>query len=55
MTQEEAKIIAEIAATANGGCSHCAEDLCDKLKHDFPDFDWHVLAGLRDSAGGARE
>lgn len=49
MTLEEAKIVAGIAASADGGCSYCAEDLCDKLKEAFPKFDWHHLAGLRDA------
>lgn len=40
MTLEEAKKVAAICSEADGGCSHCAQVLMDKLIEEFPDFHW---------------
>lgn len=40
MTLEEAKKVAAIAATADGGCQYCVEDMFDQLNENFPEFEW---------------
>ncbi len=40
MTLAEAKKIAAIAQTADGGCCSCVRDLGRKLARGFPKFDW---------------
>ena len=40
MTLEEAKKIAAIVETADGGCTHCVASLVDSLNGDFPEFEW---------------
>jgi len=42
MTIDEAKKIAGIIATANGGCSCCVSRLCDILNDEFPEFNWEM-------------
>ena len=37
MTKDEAVKIGKIVATADGGCSHCVQDLVHQLKKDFPE------------------
>jgi hypothetical protein len=40
MTLEEAKIIASIVETADGGCSVCVGSLVDMLNEQLPQFKW---------------
>ncbi len=40
MTLDEAKAVAAIASTADGGCSTCVEMLMEKLQAQFPAFEW---------------
>jgi hypothetical protein len=42
MTLEEANIVAQIAATADSGCSVCARDLLERLEKAFPEFEWKL-------------
>lgn len=37
MTREEAARVAQIACTADGGCSDCAVRLLQQLAREFPD------------------
>jgi hypothetical protein len=48
MTLEEAKKVAAICETADGGCFYCAADLCEQLAGAFTEFDWKWddLAGI---------
>lgn len=53
MTNDEAKIIAGICATADGGCMYCVRDLFYQLHKRFPDQNWLMLfhdAGQLDCA-----
>jgi hypothetical protein len=43
MTQEEATKVASILLTADGGCSHCANNLFKNIAEIFPEFDWEAL------------
>lgn len=43
MTIDEAKKIAAIVATADGGCSECVKDLCLRLNEAFPEFVWEMV------------
>lgn len=45
MTAEEAEKIGKILETADGNCTYCAQDLADKMKVEFPEFDWTDLVG----------
>lgn len=40
MTKDEAEKIAAIIATADHGCSACADDLAMKMTEAFPKFEW---------------
>jgi hypothetical protein len=40
MTLEEAQKVADIACTADYGCSSCAWELCGGLQEAFPQFTW---------------
>lgn len=40
MTIDEARKVAEAAAHADGGCSHCTEQVMSVLAHYFPEFRW---------------
>lgn len=42
MTLEEAKKVATIVGTADGGCSHCVGYLREKLAKTFPQFKWQM-------------
>ena len=42
MTLEEARIIAAIVGTADGGCAGCAGELMTRLAAAFPQFVWTV-------------
>lgn len=44
MTEEEARKIAEIAVTVDGGCFVCVGGLLTDLQVSFPEFDWAELA-----------
>jgi hypothetical protein len=44
MTLDEAKKVAAICETADGGCGHCIRDLCNHLQADFPEFAWEYHA-----------
>jgi hypothetical protein len=43
MTPEEARKIALIVSTADGGCSICVNDLFKILQDVFPEHDWESL------------
>ena len=43
MTIDEAKKIAEIVSTADGGCIECVDDLCAQLREAFPQFVWKPI------------
>ena len=43
MTPVEARMIAAVASTADGGCTTCAMGLADELSRLFPGFDWESL------------
>ncbi len=43
MTLEEARKIAAIAGTVDGGCAGCCEDVVERLNSAFPEFAWTVL------------
>lgn len=43
MNIEEAKTVAKICYTADGGCFYCARLLLEKLQVKFPDFIWSNL------------
>lgn len=47
-SDEQAKTLAGIIGTADGGCPTCVGDLCDQMAEAFPGHDWHALA---DEAG----
>ena len=53
MTLDEARKIAEIAATADGGCHGCVSALVEQLQEDFPEFVWthNPNGNSRDSYG----
>lgn len=40
MTIDEARKIATIASTADGGCCYCVDDLRQQLQAVFPEFRW---------------
>ena len=40
MTLDEARKVAAICENADGGCSHCAANLCTMLQKTFPEFVW---------------
>jgi hypothetical protein len=40
MTIGEARKVAAIASTADGGCHVCVGGLCDRLAEAFPQFLW---------------
>lgn len=40
MTLDEAKLVAKVCATADGGCSVCVGNLAEKLNIVFPEFVW---------------
>ena len=40
MTLEEAKKMAAIAMTADGGCVGCVTDMFNRLQKTFPEFTW---------------
>ncbi len=40
MTLEEAKKVAGICENADGGCSHCVQELREMLQEIFPQFFW---------------
>lgn len=42
MTLAEAKQIAAILETADGGCETCARGLAEKMQAAFPEFKWHI-------------
>lgn len=44
MTLEEAKKIAAIADTADGGCEVCVRNLIEQLQETFPEFSWIIPA-----------
>jgi len=50
MLQHEASTVASIACTADGGCSHCATQLLDRLIYSFPEwrseFEWAYRAAF---------
>lgn len=43
MSPDEAKVIAEIVASADGYCSVCARAGCLKLMKHFPEHDWKSM------------
>lgn len=43
MRAEEARKIAFVLATADGGCPNCAGDLADEMQRAFPEFNWRSL------------
>jgi len=43
MTIEEAKKVAEICITADGGCCYCTKDLFEQLNDKFPEFKWAIV------------
>jgi hypothetical protein len=45
MTLDEAKKVAAVCETADGGCSHCISSLCYYLQEDFPEFVWEYREG----------
>lgn len=40
MTLDEARRVAKIIGTADGGCSVCVGNLVDKMNSEFPEFEW---------------
>lgn len=49
LSEDQARRIALILATADGHCEVCAGALCDEMAKEFPGHDWRLLAGLRDA------
>lgn len=47
MTLDEARKVAKIAATADGGCRYCVADLLLQLQRAFPEFVWEDIANNR--------
>lgn len=45
MTLEEAKKIAAIIDTADGGCPACVRDLARKFGEEFPEIAWRFVDG----------
>lgn len=43
MTLTEAKIIAAILVTADGGCMECVGSLFEQMNEAFPEFKWEVF------------
>lgn len=43
MTNEEAKKVAEVLYTADGGCRNCAGMLVKNMQTTFPEFIWKDL------------
>jgi hypothetical protein len=41
MTKTEAEKLANIIATADGGCSNCVDDMIDKF--NSAQFGWHLI------------
>jgi hypothetical protein len=50
LSADQARRIAHILSTADGGCSYCVSDLCGEMATAFPGHDWRALAGLRDES-----
>lgn len=42
MTVDEARKVAAIAASADGGCASCVTALFEKLQAVFPEFRWSL-------------
>lgn len=42
MTLEDANKIGKVVSRADGGCSHCVEELVGYLNRDFPEFTWEI-------------
>lgn len=40
MTLDEAKKVAAICSTADGGCGYCVNELQEELQAVFPEFNW---------------
>jgi hypothetical protein len=40
MTLEEARKLATIADTVDGGCEYCVMSVVRQLNEEFPDFEW---------------
>ena len=40
MTIDEARKVAAIAETADGGCCVCVRSLAEELQETFPEFTW---------------
>ena len=55
MTGRDAKKVATIIGTADGGCSHCAEALAEKMQALFPEHDWMELMVVRDGDDAMEE
>lgn len=49
LTDDQAKMIADVISTADGGCPSCVGELADEMKKRWPDRDWHTLTGLGDA------
>ncbi len=45
MTLNEARKVARIASTADGGCSACVGELFELLGEAFPEFVWETKRG----------
>lgn len=43
MTDEQAKKLAKILASADGGCGTCGMDLAAQMPDLFPQFNWEAL------------
>lgn len=55
MTEEEARKVAFIVATADGGCSTCVTHLTKRLLKSLPGHDWASLVALYDENKGELE
>lgn len=43
MTNDEARIVAAIVATADDGCTTCRDNLLEQLRTKFPDVEFPVF------------